>query len=163
MKLMLMFCGALLVAGVTGCSPDGALTEPPVVQAPAGIPGPANGPGEWMVDRLVYDPDRGQLYHVKGAILYAYAEDGLGFEFTTDVKMDVSLLHTPEPGGGSIAETVSEKGSVSKSGKVTILRSYSLPGLDPSAVLRLRYDVGAEGCVLSDVSLFIRPVETTER
>lgn len=163
MKHIFLFCGALLAAGVTGCSPDGAVTEPPVVQVLPGMPGPANGQGEWTVDRLVYDPDGQRMYHVTGAILYDYAEDGVGFEFITDVKLDVSLIHTPEPGGGSIAETVSEKGSVSKSGKVTILKSYSLPGLDPSAVLRLRYDVGAEGCILSDVSLFIRPVEMTER
>jgi hypothetical protein len=162
MKNLLALCAILLLTTLIGCSPDSVVTAPPDL-LPAGMPGPATPVGEWAIDRLLYDQNDGQMYHVFGIILYTYAEDGAGFEFRTDAKLDVRRVHTPEPGGGSVIDVRSEKGSVAKSGKVALEQSYPLDGLHPAALLKVNYEVGAEGCALMDLRLIFRPIEAVTR
>jgi hypothetical protein len=153
---------AIVVAGlVIGCTDQNSIVNPATPLEMANSPAPPPlGQGVWNIDKLVYATSNGATYHIYGEIFWTLSENAGEYSFTTDVKTEVSLVAV-DARAVTVAGQMVSKGSVSKSGNLTVTNEFATDGLAPSSALHLEYTIG-ERVRLSDVSITFRPWDSRQ-
>jgi len=158
MKTILALFTIFITIVTVGCSDQTSVTGPvsdaPVLEKIAD-PG-QGGEKEFTIDRLVYVPETGSLYHLNGTIGFSYVIDVDSYSFLTSTVVALNDVN-PEKVGYTVADKLEHVGSLIKGEATRVCETYLLDA-NTGLKLKVEYVLGSTA-VLEDFSLFVNDVQ----
>jgi hypothetical protein len=158
---LVLFTIALVAIVAAGCSDQTSVIEPS-----SSLPAltKAIQPDETLesvisVDRIVYEPLTGSLYHIVGTISSSYVVGFTSYSFATSTQLAVNDLN-PEKAGYAVDNKMEHVGGIIKDAKGRVTEDYVLDG-NTGLTLRLEF-VLDESANLEDFFLFVDQIQGIE-